>query len=56
MYKVLVRYKSGTWVEVKASYDRDEIEGYAVTQLTNKEYMVIKVLRHHSGEPEEFQL
>lgn len=55
MYKVLVRYESGTWVEVKASYDQEEIEDYAATQLMNKEYMIVSVLRYHSGEPEEFQ-
>lgn len=56
MYKVLIRYESGAWVEVKTSYDRAEAENYAVTQLMNKEYMVVNVLRSHSGEPEEFQL
>ncbi|WFE84945.1 hypothetical protein [Parabacteroides chongii] len=56
MYKVLIRYESGAWVEVKSSYNREEIEGYAFTQLVNKEYMIVSVLRHHSGEPEEFQL
>lgn len=56
MYKVLIRYESDTWVEVKASYNREEIEDWAITQLVNKEYMVVSVLRHHSGEPEEFQL
>lgn len=56
MYKVLVKYESGAWVEVKGGYDRSEIEDYAVTQLVNKEYMVVNVLRHHSGEPEEYQI
>lgn len=56
MYKVLIRSESGAWVELKASYNREEIEDYAVIQLVNKEYMVVSVLRHHSGEPEEFQL
>ncbi len=56
MYKVLVKYESGAWVKIKGGYDRSEIEDYAVTQLVNKEYMVVNVLRHHSGEPEEYQI
>lgn len=56
MYKVLIRHKSGAWIEIKVSYNREEIEDYAVTQLVDIEYMVVSVLRHHSGEPEEFQI
>lgn len=56
MYKVLIKYESDAWVEVAKSYKREEIEDYAVTQLMNKEYMIVSVLRHHSGEPEEFQI
>lgn len=56
MYKVLIRYESGAWVELKTSYNREEIEGYVVTQLVNKEYMIVSILKYHSGEPEEFQL
>ena len=56
MHKVLIRYESGAWVEVKTSYNPKEIENYAVTQLMNKEYMIVKVLRHHSGDAEEFQI
>lgn len=54
MYKVLIRYESGAWVEVKSSYNRSEMEDYAITELMNKEYMVVSVLRYHSGEPEEY--
>lgn len=56
MYKVLIKYESGAWVEVAKSYKREEVEYYAATQLMNKEYMVVSVLRYHSGEPEEFQI
>lgn len=51
MYKVLVRIE-GAWREIETSYNREEIETYAVTQLVNEEYMIVSVLRHHSGEPE----
>lgn len=54
MYKILVRIE-GAWREIKTSYNSEEIETYAVTQFENEEYMVVSVLRHHSGEPEEFQ-
>lgn len=56
MHKALIGYESGAWVEAKTSYNREEIEDYAATQLVNKEYMIVSVLRYHSGEPEEFQL
>lgn len=56
MYKILVRYESDAWVEVKTGYNRRDLEDWAATQLMNREYMVVSVLRHHSGEPEEFQL
>lgn len=56
MYKILIRYEQGTWVEVKTGYNREEIEDYAATQFMEEEYMIIDVLRHHSGKPEEFQL
>lgn len=56
MYKVLIRYESGAWVEVKSGYSRNEIDDYALTELMNKEFMIVSVLRYHSGEPEEFKL
>lgn len=55
MYKILVRIE-GAWREIKTSYNRDEIEAYAVTQFDNEEYMIVSVLRHHSGEVEEFEI
>lgn len=56
MYKVLVRRKDGTWKEVKTTYDRSEAEDYAMTQLVVEEFMVVSVVRHHSGYPEEYEL
>lgn len=55
MYKVLVRIE-GAWREIETSYNREVLEDYAATRLDDKEYMIVNVLRHHSGEPEEFKL
>lgn len=55
MYKILVRIE-GAWREIKTSYNSEEIETYAVTQFENEEYMIVSVLRHHSGTAEEFQI
>ena len=55
MIKVLVKYESDTWSVIKTGFDRREMEDWAILNLPNKEYMVVSVLRHHSGEPEEFQ-
>lgn len=56
MYKVLVKYELDTWGVVKTDFDRKDVECWAFTNLPNKEYMVVEVVRQHSGEPEEFQL
>lgn len=55
MYKVLIRIE-GAWREIETSYNRKEIEDYAATELDDIEYMVVDVIRHHSGEPEEFKI
>lgn len=55
MYKVLVRIE-GAWREIDTSYKREEIEEYAATRLDDKEYMIVSVLRYHSGEPEKIKL
>lgn len=39
----------------KTGYNRRDLEDWAATQLMNREYMIVSALRHHSGEPEEFQ-
>lgn len=56
MIKVLVKYESDTWSVIKTGFDRRGMEDWAILNLPNKEYRIVSVLRHHSGEPEEFQL
>lgn len=56
MYKILIRYQGSVWVEAKSGYSRDELISYAVTNYKDREYMVVSVLRHHSGEAEEFEI
>ncbi len=56
MYKVLVKYESDTWSVVKTGFYSRELMDWAILNLTDREYMVVEVVRHHSGEPEEFKL
>lgn len=56
MYKVLLKYGSDMWSVVKSGFNRRDIEDWAILNLSNKEYIVVEVIRQHSGEPEEFKL
>lgn len=56
MYKVLIKSGLGTWVEIRSGYNKEDIESFAVTQLNGVEYMVVCVIRHHSGGPEVFEI
>lgn len=56
MYKVLIKSGLDTWVEIRSGYNKEDIESFAVTQLNDVEYMVVRVMRHHSGESEAFEI
>lgn len=43
-------------MEIRSGYNKEDIESFAVTQLGDVEYIVVCVIRHHSGESEVFEI